>query len=78
MAALPSSLSAEQVLDRYFLEVRAKLLEIAATLDRVERSPGVDVLRGDARVAFIQQALAVLQSPGPAKAERILNLYSKQ
>ena len=34
----PSSLTKGQVLDRYFLEHRAKLIDIAAFLDRVDRA----------------------------------------
>ena len=31
---------AMDVLDRDFLETRCKILEIAATLDRIDRAPG--------------------------------------
>jgi len=73
---LPSTLSAAQVMDTYFLETRAKLLEIAATLDRVDRGRDLAALRGDPRLIFIHEALEVLQSAAPNRAERILNLYS--
>jgi hypothetical protein len=32
-----SNLSAQEVLNRYFLELRCKLLDIAAILDRMDR-----------------------------------------
>ena len=67
-----------QVLDAYFLEVRAKLLEIAATLDRVDRAAGAEDVQGDARMMFIREALTVLQSAEPGRAERIQRLYSKE
>ena len=72
----PSSVNASRVLDTYFLETRAKLLEIAANLDRVDRAGGVPA--GDARLVFIQEALKILQAPVPDRAERIQRLYSKQ
>ena len=69
---------AEQVLDAYFLETRAKLLEIAATLDRVDRAADVEAVKGDARIGFIWEALKILQSNAPDRAERIQRLYSKE
>lgn len=75
-AAMPSPLSARQVLDTYFLETRCKLIEIAANLDRVDRGGAIHELRGDPRLVFIHEALAILQSAAPDRAERIQNLYS--
>lgn len=69
--------NAKDVMDTYFLETRAKLLEIAANLDRVDRAEGGGEMRGDARVVFIQEALKILQGDGPGRAERIQRLYSK-
>ena len=70
-------MSAREVLDAYFLETRAKLIEIAANLDRVERSPGFSEVRDDSRLRFVQDALKILQSPEPNRAELIQKLYSK-
>ena len=78
MAPLKTPWDAGQVLDAYFLEVRAKLLEIAATLDRVDRGADRAALAGDARLLFITRALAVLEGDGPDRAERIQRLYSKE
>jgi len=78
MPTLPTTpATARQTLDTYFLETRAKLLEIAANLDRVDRSPALHELRGDSRLVFINQALEILQSPAPNRAEKIQRLYSK-
>lgn len=70
------AMSAGEVLDVYFLEVRAKLIEIGATLDRVGRAEG-DV-RGDARMVFVEGALEILRGDAPNKAELIQRLYSKE
>ena len=78
MATMPAKpMSAKRVLDTYFLETRAKLIEIAANLDRMDRAPDLAELRGDVRLTFIAEALKVLESPGPGRTERILRLYSK-
>ncbi|HMD54233.1 MAG TPA: hypothetical protein VKJ65_06785 [Phycisphaerae bacterium] len=72
----PNPPTASQVLDAYFLEVRARLIEIAATLDRVDRAPGRQALQGDSRLDFIARSLAVLQAAGPDRARQIQELYS--
>lgn len=69
-------MSAREALDAYFLETRARLLEIAANLDRVDRSPDLLAIRGDSRLRFIHDALTILQSAEPNRAEKILQLYS--
>ncbi len=79
MKTLPEkSRSAAEVLDTYFLETRAKLIEIAANLDRVDRSPELIQVRGDMRLTFIDRALEILRGPGPSRAEQIQRLYSKE
>jgi hypothetical protein len=60
----------------YFLEARARLIELAATLDRIDRSPGAEALRHDARLKFIQDALRILLQVEPGRARIIQELYS--
>jgi hypothetical protein len=62
----------EQVLDLYFMEARAKVLDLAAFLDRVERAPGGD----DFRLAALRQSLADLTAGGPDLARRTLVRWS--
>ena len=77
MATLPpNAKTATDVLDTCFLETRAKLIEIAANLDRIDRARGTDLVKNDPRLAFVRQALRILQGPGPDRAEKILRLYS--
>jgi hypothetical protein len=58
----------EQVLDLYFMEARAKLIDLAAFLDRVERGEGKE----DWRLAAFRQALEELNSAGTDRAKRVL------
>src|SRR5580658_433764 len=58
----------EQVIDLYFMEARAKLIDLAAFLDRVDRAPGAD----DFRMAAFRQALQELPASGPDRAKRVL------
>jgi hypothetical protein len=62
----------QQVLDLYFLEARAKLIDIAAFLDRVQRAAGA----GDFRLAAFQQALNQLSSAEEERAEQMLRAFS--
>jgi hypothetical protein len=58
----------EQVVDLYFMEARAKLIDLAAFLDRVDRAPGTD----DFRMAAFRQALLDLPASNPDRAKRVL------
>ena len=62
----------KQLLDLYYLDARAKLIDLAAFLDRLERAEG----EPDFRLAAFHQALAQLQHPAPARAERVLTALS--
>ncbi len=68
-------LAADEVLEREFLEIRARLLHIAASLDRLDRAEG-DVA-ADPRLTKIRQAIAVLAEAEPERAERIQLLFSR-
>ncbi len=73
-------LSAQRVLECYFLETRSMLLEIAATLDRYDaaRGRGDGGAGGDDRLEKIHEALGVLadRATPPNRAERLLRLFS--
>ena len=78
MPTIPDKpMCARDVLDAYFLETRAKLIEIAANLDRVDRAPGRSEVGEDSRLRFVRDALTILQSEQPNRAELIQKLYSK-
>jgi hypothetical protein len=64
------------VVDRYFLEHRAKLLDIAAFLDRVERAkPGTGGTT-DFRVEALRAGIAILLDGKPERARRVLDSLS--
>lgn len=64
----------EGVINTYFMEHRAKLLDIAAYLDRVDRGRGED--SQDFRDRAFREALKILSSNVPHRARRILELFS--
>jgi hypothetical protein len=69
-------LPAAKALDAYFLEARAKLLDLAAILDRIDRGSGSDSGLRDPRLQRIHDALAVLDSDAANRAERIQMIFS--
>jgi hypothetical protein len=73
---MPAPPTAPVVLDRIYLEVRCKLLDIAACLDRVARSKGAPAVETDARLAQIAAGIEILNSGGTDRAERIQMLFS--
>ena len=64
-----------KVVELYFLEHRAKLIDIASFLDRVERAPA-DGSETDFRVAAFRRALSILGDGEPQRARRVLELFS--
>ena len=58
----------EHVTDLYFMEARAKLIDLAAFLDRVDRADGAD----DFRLTALRQALQELNSAHADRAKRVL------
>ena len=69
MTPLPAS----RALDQFFLEARARLLDVAAFLDRVDRGDGTV---NDPRMDRIQQAIAALQEVESGRAARIQQIFS--
>ncbi|MCC6509555.1 MAG: hypothetical protein IT423_10635 [Pirellulaceae bacterium] len=80
--------TSEQILQQEFLLARAKILELAATLDRIERAGG-DVSALPQR-KLLEQGFNLLISPladtgqagtgqaGPSRAEQVQLLFSRE
>ncbi len=58
----------QQVLDLYFMDARCKLIELAAFLDRVEKSEG----EADFRLDAIREAIPILLSAEGERARSVL------
>ena len=65
----------KKVIDLYFMEHRAKLLDIAAFLDRIERAQA-DKPVEDFRISALKDAIAILTDGKSERARRILELLS--
>jgi hypothetical protein len=66
-------LTAAQALDQFYLDARSRILDLAATLDRIDRGgPAGD----DPRLARLRQGVEALLAAGPGRAERVQRLFS--
>lgn len=70
-------LSAPAALDRYFLETRCKLIEIAANLDRIDEGQEAAPTQHDRRLHQIRHAINILLEEKPGRAERCQMIFSQ-
>ena len=68
--------NADRILSEEFIVARSKILELAATLDRMEMAPG-DVANA-AQKELLDQGLAILVDGESEKSKRIQLLMSRQ
>lgn len=66
----------DAVLEQEFLPLRAKILEIAAGLDRLDRAEGDS--RRDGRRERLEQAIRLLLDEAPKRAEQVQLLFSRE
>ena len=71
---MANSRTSHEILDREFLEIRAKLLELAASFDRLQRGSG----ELDERIRRIEEGLEILSDPAGDKAQRVQLLFSRE
>ena len=68
-------LSAPEILNREFLEIRCKILELAAAFDRLERADGS--VEEDPRMARLREALTTLLEQPSDRAEQVQMIFSR-
>ena len=67
--------SSKQILDREFLELRSRLLDIAASLDRIDRADGA--VTNDPRMQLLSSGIEIVASKSPDRAVQIQQLFSR-
>lgn len=72
---MSSPMAAPDVLNREYLSIRGKILELAAALDRIQRSHGS--VEGDSRLALVHEALDVVRDQRGNRAEEIQLIFSR-
>jgi len=73
---MPPMLSAPEVLNREFLEIRCKILELAAAFDRLERADGS--VEEDPRMARLREALTTVLEQSTDRAEHVQMIFSRE
>jgi hypothetical protein len=68
-------LTQQQIIDEYFMEIRAKLLDVAAFLDRMDRSVERNA-NDDFRIVAMRQALQALSADTPSRALNVQMIFS--
>ena len=73
---MPLKQTAPEMLNREFLEIRCRLIDIASAMDRVDRRDGSEQAARDPRYAKIIEALGLIATGGSDRAERVQMLFS--
>lgn len=68
----------EEILERHYLEMRARLLDLGAAFDRIDRGEAHADLASDPRMEKLRAGLQIVLSPAPGRAERIQLLFSDE
>lgn len=74
---MPSLQTATAVLDRHYIEIRHRLLDLAAGLDRIDRGRDHAAIADDPRLDRIRSALWLLNDGASDRAERVQLLFSE-
>lgn len=75
---MSSPQTAADILDRTYLEIRAKILEVGASLDRLERAEAWEATSDDPRLVLLREGIAALSESGFERAEKIQRIFSDQ
>ncbi len=76
---MPIPLTATEVLDRDFLGVRMRMIDLAATLDRIDRAEGPvaqNTVADQSRLEKIRRGLQILSGDAADRAEQLQLLFS--
>lgn len=65
-------LSKKELLDLQFIDARARIIDLAAFLDRLDRHDG----DADIRLDYFRKALSVLGENRPDRAKAVLEVFS--
>jgi hypothetical protein len=67
-------LNKKELLDLQFIDARARLIDIAAFLDRLDRQEGEG--EGDIRLKYYKATLPILLEDRPDRAKAVLEAFS--
>lgn len=68
--------TAAETLDQEFLQIRCRVIDIGAALDRIGSGKSAERVLSDPRLVDLQRAVAVLIDGLPDRAERVQKIFS--
>ena len=74
---MPTNRTAMTILDHDFLEIRHRMLDIAAALDRIGSAPQSADALADPRMKRIHAAVQILSQPEAGRADRVQMTFSR-
>ncbi len=66
----------EELTERHFLEMRCRVLDLAAAMDRLDRAGAPD--DADTRLAQLRRAIDILSENDAGRAERVQLAFSRE
>ena len=73
---MPKTTNAVEMLNRDFLDIRTRLLDLAAALDRIDRRPAAPEAKADPRYGQILASLRLLAEGDPDRAQLVQLTFS--
>ena len=73
---MQATMTPQQVLDREYLEMRAKVLELAASFDRLDQ--GDKTIESDRRIQLLLEGIATLNFNANNRAEKVQMIFSRE
>lgn len=73
---MPRKNTAREALDNQFLEIRSRVLDIAAALDRIDQGADASKLQGDQRLDQIRKGIETLLGDESDRARRVQMIFS--
>jgi hypothetical protein len=71
-------MTAKSILDREFLEMRCRLIDLASSMDRIERGYDAGEVAADPRMQLLRDAVRVLGEGKQDRAERMQMHFSDE
>jgi hypothetical protein len=73
---LPCPMSATELLDRYYLDMRCHVLELASAFDRIERARDSQKALNDVRYKRLMESFDILRQNGTGRTREFLEKLS--
>jgi hypothetical protein len=73
---MPAATPAKVILDRTFLQMRCRVLDLAADLDRLDRASEPHAISDDERLRKLRQAMETLLESRSDRAQQVQMIFS--